>query len=489
MQVISLSFPIKLSSKLYINYLNSLTEESQKINFENIIKYIFENKIISTIFIGSPTQKMNIFFNNEENSFYLSKDPEINNDEFFIDKNIQDRFSFFLSSTFILKEQVKYEQRRHSTVHLGQEEISFDDQSKILFQFLIENDSKNQPKYFGVIGIGLDKEGELLNYPKFINQLYYNKIINNCYWNIDYEENKIVIGEENIIPNNKDYVEIITKPFFDIYSDLSIRDWNIFFSEVDIYYKNEKKLILQNDISNSQGSLDIDFGFIIGIPKYREFLNENLFNSLSNNNVCSQHRYVSKNKYKSNYYLYYCNKTFESEIKEKFQSLKYISKEFNFTFELNYDDLFVNINNNHSLLFMVIFEVIDERTINYDRWILGQPFLKKYKFIFNPRKKTIALKKNITHFNNCRNNINFIFLKIVCIIFILVIMLFLLFKFINKYKMTFQNGIISINKKIYPNKSKKNDINKSSFDNNIEQELELKDPMIFNNDMKKENKF
>ena len=315
MQVISLSFPIKLSSKLYINYLNSLTEESQKINFENIIKYIFENKIISTIFIGSPTQKMNIFFNNEENSFYLSKDPEINNDEFFIDKNIQDRFSFFLSSTFILKEQVKYEQRRHSTVHLGQEEISFDDQSKILFQFLIENDSKNQPKYFGVIGIGLDKEGELLNYPKFINQLYYNKIINNCYWNIDYEENKIVIGEENIIPNNKDYVEIITKPFFDIYSDLSIRDWNIFFSEVDIYYKNEKKLILQNDISNSQGSLDIDFGFIIGIPKYREFLNENLFNSLSNNNVCSQHRYVSKNKYKSNYYLYYCNKTFESEIK------------------------------------------------------------------------------------------------------------------------------------------------------------------------------
>ena len=35
---------------------------------------------------------------------------------------------------------------------------------------------------------------------------------------------------------------------------------------------------------------------------------------------------------------------------------------------------YVNIKDNKFLLFMVEFEVVDMNTINYYRWILGEPF-------------------------------------------------------------------------------------------------------------------
>ena len=472
-----LSFSLKFSSNLYINYLNSqisYTEEFNKLYIEQIIKYIFENKIISTLYIGNPLQKMTIFFNNNENSFYLSKDPEINNDKFLIKQNIQDKYSILISSTYILKNLVKYESRRYNTVHFGQEQISFDNKSKYHFQFLIENDAENDPIYFGIVGLGLDKDNELLNYPKFLNQLYSHKIINNYYWYINYEENKLIIGEENDITNRNNSKEVITKPFFDQFNDISILDWNILFTEVYLNtIENKNKIYFNKNNLNFQANLNIDYGFIIGIPKYREYLNENFFEQFIKDKICFEHKYLSNNKYKKNYYLYSCNKEYESEIKTKFHTLIFISKEFNYTYELNYNDLFININNNKTLLFLVIFEVIDARTINYDRWILGEPFLKKYQFIFNPKKKTIIFKKkvenitNISNLNNSRINLN-INIKIILIIFCVFVVLFLIFKYIKKYKIKNAKRNLDINKPNYKN-------------NNTNKELELKDSLMYSN--------
>ena len=104
-----------------------------------------------------------------------------------------------------------------------------DNKSKFDFQFLIENDVNNQPIYFGIVGMGLNKNNELLNYPKFLKQLYNHKIIKNFYWYINYEENKLIIGEENYIVNNNHCKEVLAKPFLDTFNDISIFDWNILF--------------------------------------------------------------------------------------------------------------------------------------------------------------------------------------------------------------------------------------------------------------------
>lgn len=468
----SLAFPIKSSSNSYIKYLNSKIEETQNLDLEKIIKYIFENKIISTISIGTPYQKMTIFFSNNDNSLYLSKDPEITNDKFLIDHN----FVRILSSTFILKNVIKYEQKKYNIVHLGQENILFDSKSKINFQILVENDKENKPNYYGIIGIGLNKDKEILNYPKFLNQLYDKGIIKNYYWHINYAQNKLIIGEEDDDLFNNYSQEILSKPFIDIYNDFSIMDWNILFTEVYMSSNSEEnKFIIHSNTSNLQGNLKFDFGFILGTPRYRIFLNEKFFNKLIEENKCYEHKYSSKNKYKANYYLYTCNKSFESEIKKKFQSIKFSSNEFNYIFELNYDDLFVNIKRNKFLLFMIVFEVIDMNTVNYYRWILGEPFLRKYKFIFNPNKKTIIFQKQKMILEvSSKNNYN-VCIKFIFIVLIILVIIYIVFKFIKMKKINSQNRILNNGKNIY-------NINEANI--NSKQPLELKDSLLLNNDIK-----
>ena len=87
---------------------------------------------------------------------------------------------------------------------MGEDEIIFDN-TKIKFQFFIENDNENEPIYFGIIGVGLDKNKDLLNYPKFINQIKDFGLINNYYWYINYEKNSLIIGEELDESNNYNY--------------------------------------------------------------------------------------------------------------------------------------------------------------------------------------------------------------------------------------------------------------------------------------------
>ena len=341
----SLTFPIKISSESYIKYLKS-QKETKDLILDKIMKYIFHNKIISSIYIGNPTQKMTIFFNNEEYSFYLSKDQEINNDKFVNEYIIkQNNYINTLSSSFILKNKVNYDLRKYNIVNLAQEEISFDNKSKYNFHFLIDNNEENMNIYYGIAGIGLDNNKQILNYPKFLNQLHAQGIINNYYWSINYKDNKLLIGEENININNNNYQEVIIKPYINIFDNLFVLDWNILFNEIYIINGKNDKYIIHGNTSNPQGNLNIDNGFIIGTPIYRIYLNEKFFDQLIKEKKCFEHKYKSDNKYKPDYYLYSCNKTFEPELRENFQSIKFFSNEFNYTFELNYKDLFISINN------------------------------------------------------------------------------------------------------------------------------------------------
>ena len=481
-EIDSLTFPIRFTSISYINFLKSQNDIKEELNIENIMNYIFHNKIISSISIGNPTQKMMIFFNNEENSFYLSKDPDINNDNFLYEHNLKYNFARILSSTFILKKSVKYDYRKYNLVNLAQDQISFDNKSKYEFLFLIDNDIENKPIYFGIAGIGLDKDKEKINYPKFLNQLYEQGIINNYYWYINYEANKLLIGEEYDIKDNS-YQEILTKPFVNMYDNIFIIDWNILFNEIYVQKDEQNKHVIHSNSTNPQGNVNIDYGFIVGTPLYRTYLNEKFLDQLINEKKCYEHKYRNKNRYKSDYYLYSCNKTFEPEIRHKFQTIKFISKEYNYTFELNYQDVFMNIYNNNILLFMIVFEVIDENTINYNRWILGEPFLKKYKFLFNPGKKTITFKKEKIINKNSQINLNINIKTIIIIFIILFIFLFIAFKIIKTYKIKSNNNNININNKnFYTNMNGEYSINNNTNQNNT---IEMKDSLIFiNKDIK-----
>ena len=88
---------------------------------------------------------------------------------------------------------------------------------------------------------------------------------------------------------------------------------------------------------------------------------------------------IFDDNYKITYY--YCNKNLN--LKKKFETIYFKSTNLNYIFELNYEDLFLEINN--KIYFLIIF------TNNiYKNWILGIPFLKKYQFTFNQEDKIIG---------------------------------------------------------------------------------------------------
>ena len=75
----------------------------------------------------------------------------------------------------------------------------------------------------------------------------------------------------------------------------------------------------------------------------------------------------------------------------------FVSKNFEYNFELTYADLFTKINNKY--YFLVIFKEKSEK----NTWIFGQPFYKKYQFtinldqnwvgFYNPNKEKIIPQK------------------------------------------------------------------------------------------------
>ena len=106
-----------------------------------------------------------------------------------------------------------------------------------------------------------------------------------------------------------------------------------------------------------------------------------------------------------------------------------VSKNYSYNFELNYNDLFVKINNKY--YFLVIFKANNENNNNNKEfWILGQPFIKKYSFTLNVDAKMIGffhknllIEKDELQNDKIEKNENKIFNKLKKIFLILLLIL------------------------------------------------------------------
>ena len=140
-------------------------------------------------------------------------------------------------------------------------------------------------------------------------------------------------------------------------------------------------------------------------------------------------------------YFFYCKneKIILDEIKQGFPNIKFHSKDLNYNFDLNIEDLIYI--KDVCIYFLIFFE--NDNTNN--RIIMGKPFLKKYQFYFEPDKKLIYFysikyikkeKDNII-ITNDNNKYTFIIIIIICaFVFVLIFVFFLLkFKlFLMKHK-------------------------------------------------------
>ena len=216
-----------------------------------------------------------------------------------------------------------------------------------------------------------------LSNSNFVSLLYDNNIIKDATWTIKFNnenENSKYDGEFILgsLPNeyNQNQLHISNVLNYKYY-----QDWELQFKSIYFYREENKENIIKVD-TNINIEFDIDIKVILGSRNYYKYINEYFFTK--NKDQCKYDLYDKK------YKIIICDQNLNIN---NFPSLYFYNHIYNYTFELNYTNLFLNKNNKK--YFLIAF---DEN--KGDIWTLGTLFLKKYFFFFNTNEKTISFYNN-----------------------------------------------------------------------------------------------
>ena len=361
-------------------------------NSETFLQNYFSQKLILNISLG--TQNINGIISQDESCLNFIDEEKYNNDDNNIYKNIK-KYLPKDSSTFDIRtEKIYISYQPDEYMVLGSDYFLFDSNKyNLSFLFLKTQDQseinynliKNK-KYIAKLGIVLyDRD---VHFSEKCPQFTYDtkKIANLSKYLLSFEftennKGNIIYGNELYIYNKKKYHE---SQYTGSYASVHHQ---IYFNRIYLYNDN-------NNINITEGTyalFDYNSGIIIGTKKYKEKIDNIFFNNLKGNNICLEEKILFNKT--SNYSVYSCDENnFKNKIKN-FPKIILESKNFEYNFELNYDDLFLKIGNKY--YFIIIFKE------NYkdNTWIFGQPFYKKYKFtasldqywvgFYNPNKPII----------------------------------------------------------------------------------------------------
>ena len=400
------------------------TFKKQYTSSQNIAEDYLRENMNNTIYIelelGNPPQKIpSLLYSEEFGIFILNKKCPIPS-KF---NNIES------SSTFIKSELHKnytYKFRTQKDMLLGSDIFKFqmNDKSKkqtvLDFMYSPNLDEKssikeeNAEKHFAdgnnyeytCVGIGLRAEQYIGNEYEhnFISQLSVKEIISNNYFSIIYDNEDeesddkgiFLIGIEPHLYDKEKYEEknirrISTKG----------RNFFIFWSlhpDLIFFEINEQKINITNNIVCS---LEYNLGLIYGTKDYQDLIKQYFFDKLILEKKC--HEEIVYNAYT----VFYCYN--KNDIK-KFPKLNLYLQQFLFTFNLDYNDLFLEKNGKY------FFKIIFDKN-NKMQWKLGKPFLKKYTLFYDYEAKTVGFY-NQELFKKKRSKIWNVLIYIFCFIII-----------------------------------------------------------------------
>ena len=382
----SIVIPFKTNNLIENNY------STKKQIFES-----FENMNIYTLFeIGNPPKQIPIFYNFYNS--YMSFDSCL-------------KISSLPKSTYNPSNSKTFKNLENNLI---EDELNINTENGNIFKnfkFLNENKNQNWENLIGNIGFqNFFREYINNNYinPNFLKQLKDLGLIDYISYNFNYTSDTEGFININIEPNeyapklysdNNIYTTYIVGVQSKEINKLGEYLWSLDINLV--YYKNyEYKTITINEIhyefNEDQYSalLDPTYGVIKGPYAYKNLIDRDFFKEFIKKNIC----FKSKENKKIFYYCYSSNK---KEIKEKFPTLYFYHQEFNYTFELKYEDLFFE--KNDILYFLIGFDTGlfgDNKFSEISEWILGKPFLNKYQFSFDVEKKEISLYENLNGYKD-----------------------------------------------------------------------------------------
>ena len=286
--------------------------------------------------------------------------------------------------------------------------------------------------------------------PHFIDHLHNKRITKTGHWTIKFTDQYsglLIIGDlpENYENDTKRYsidnfAHSYTKQITTFF-----RPWQIIMKEIYFYYNSTEinETIIVNR-ENNKFTIVHDYGFIIGSNNYKELIYNNYFENLINKKICVLEKseqtiynysfdYIDTD---GSYSMFICDKKKMKDYIKQFPTLYFSNIDYNYIFEMTYQDLFFNINNYY--YFMIIFPNNQSGKGLDENWYIGLPFLKQYQFVFNFDSKSIDLYKFKNFEESPKNDDNddkdnifldktfwMIFLQVIIIILLIVASIYL----------------------------------------------------------------
>ncbi len=410
-----LLIPILLSknTKLEPIRLKFIQKSELNMNETNVMETLYSQNLITTISLGTPNQNFNVHLRTDSYSIYIIG-PEIISSYDTFNPKISSTYKKLDEVDYIFNEDFKSADLSQDKFILGNKEIKDVDFSLVKeLSFLKRNKSS------GVIGLRLDtkKKNETLYNTSLINKLYLDKKIskNSFYFHFDERDllnkdlkdnkNELIIGAYPHQFTNEYSEKNLTKIKLQSYDNnliLGLEFNNIFYGNNDL-----------KGVINSR--FIFDSGLIIAPFVFKDTIFKLFFKDRINKKCFSEDF-----KLRSEYSYYYCNNNDEikNDIK-KMESLKFILKNENFTFEIKPEKLWYEYKD--KLYYLVLFPRIEKELDPF--WKLGIPFLKNYDLIFDKESKTLNVYTQKVSSENKTNYLKYLIIIFVIVVFIVIIIL------------------------------------------------------------------
>ena len=389
-------------------------ERISKIFLDNYLDY----KIYTKIKIGSPTKVIPAFINSNIKIFRTKFIEQISNFDF----GKYDVYRPHNSESFInITELLNLEEFYFFGYSLINETIFLCKNKNCEEEYEIKNfqlyaqtkkDKLNYSYSLAELGIPLLKSSN--DQTNILMELKNLEIISSNIITIEFTDNKegyIYLGDYPHMYNNIEYNKNLLKTAYSIPNYGSNNNIQLRMDKIYIINKNNNSNIILN---NDEISINYGSGIILSTAEYFNKILEIFFNKYINKNICKIN--IERRNINNNYHVISCQKSEEFKI-EDFPSLYLFKEEFDFIFELNYNDLFEQIDNYY--IFKIIYF-----PFSCDNFELGKPFLKKYQMSYNVEMSTIHFYKKNNRINNIikkekSQNIYILVILIILVVFCL----------------------------------------------------------------------
>ena len=386
---------------IVIPFKNLNSKSPKSYNFNSITGEQFlefsTNKLVSSISLGTPYKSLELYLTMDYKLFFIGKGYCLKDAQSFYDPSKSSSYDYnekLYENPFYDLRNMKIgndmctlynDYNLKSNLTLNKLQLYFGniaDYSEDIF---------DKDKICGILGFKLHTEKNFYgDYNGFDYILKKSGVDNSSFWTIEFfnEEQKkkhgnndgyIILGAKDpkYLKDIKNITEDDIEYTYNSYTIGSL-EWMVSFNKI-YYYSSEDKI---EEMSHDFSIIAFNFNnkYYFATFEYFDSIKKNFFDKYITNGIC---RINGLKEFYLKYKYITCDKQKFNEEKKKFPKLILFSVGLNYTYELTYEDLFMDVNDN--ILFLMFYDPWNPRTFKF-----GEKFITKYNFIYQIDQKNIG---------------------------------------------------------------------------------------------------